>query len=88
MPKVIGYSLTAASKESLIDNLSMKLEKGEIRLMDLPPQTSELLAYQYELTRGRNAKMNAPSGMHDDCVIALALAAWGLARRTEVRIYS
>jgi hypothetical protein len=24
--------------------------------------------------------MNAPEGMHDDCVIALALAAWGLSR--------
>lgn len=82
------FVFTAASKEQLIDNLAIRIEQGGIRLMDIPPQTSELLAYQYELTRGRNAKMNAPSGMHDDCVIALALAAWGLGQRREVRIYS
>ena len=74
------FVFTAASKEQLIDNLAIMIEQGRIRLMDLAPQTSELLAYQYELTRGRNAKMNAPSGMHDDCVIALALAAWSLKR--------
>jgi hypothetical protein len=82
------FTFTAASKESAIDNLAIRIERGEVRLMDIAPQTSELLAYQYELSRGRNAKMNAPSGMHDDCVIALALAAWGLGQRREVRIYS
>jgi hypothetical protein len=82
------FVFTAASKEQLIDNLAIRIEQGGIRLMDLPVQTNELLAYQYEITRGRNAKMNAPAGLHDDCVIALALAAWGLGQRREVRIYS
>jgi phage FluMu gp28-like protein len=78
---VAGYQLTNASKEALIDALAMRLESGSLRLMDVPAQANELLAYQYELTPSRNVRMNAPPGMHDDCVIALALAAHGLSAR-------
>lgn len=82
---VHGYQFSNASKEALIDNLAMRIERGELRLMDVPEQANELLAYQYELTPSRNVRMNAPEGMHDDCVIALALAAWGLSRGRPAR---
>jgi hypothetical protein len=85
--RVHGYQFTNASKEALIDNLAMRVERGAVRLMDVPAQTAELLAYQYELTPSRNVRMNAPHGCHDDCVIALALACWGLQARREIRIY-
>jgi hypothetical protein len=75
--RVEPYTLTNASKKALIDDLAMGLERGRFRLMDVPEQTNELLAYQYELTPSRNLRMGAPEGMHDDCVIALALAAHG-----------
>lgn len=79
------YTLTNASKEALIDGLAIRLEHGGLRLLDNAQQTAELLAYQYELTASRNVRMNAPEGMHDDCVIALALAAWGIQRTEKVR---
>lgn len=82
------FGFTSASKEAAIDNVAIRLEQGRLRLMDLPVQTTELQAYQYEVTPGRNTRMNAPAGMHDDTVIALALACWGLGTRREVRIYS
>lgn len=69
-----GYHLTSQSKEALIDALALAIESGTVRLLDLPVQTVELQAYQYELTPSRNVRMSAPPGMHDDCVIALALA--------------
>lgn len=81
---VSGYHFTNQSKEALIDALALALENGEVRLMDVPEQTAELSAYQYELTPSRNVRMNAPEGMHDDCVIALALANWQLTRHTEL----
>jgi hypothetical protein len=80
MPRVIGYHFSNSSKGALIDNLAMRIEGGKVRLMDLPVQTAELLSYQYELTPSRNVRMNAPEGCNDDCVIALALACWGLAQ--------
>ena len=42
-----------------------------------PVSFDNALAYEYELTPSRNVRMNAPEGMHDDCVISLALATWG-----------
>jgi hypothetical protein len=74
---VLPYQFNNASKERLIDHLAMQIEQGKVRLLDVDDQTNELLAYQYELTPFRNVRMNAPEGMHDDCVISLALAAWG-----------
>jgi hypothetical protein len=78
-----GYHLTNQSKEALIDNLAMRIEQGQTRIMDIETQTNELLAYEYEILPSRNVRMNAPSGMHDDCVIALALAEVKLDRRQE-----
>lgn len=77
------YGLTNASKEALIDNLAVLIEQGKVRLMDEPTQANELKSYAYELTAARNVRMNAPEGMHDDTVIALALACWGLHRRSR-----
>jgi len=73
---VRGYPFTNASKTELIDGLALALERGAIRLMDIPEQEAELRAYEYTLTPARNVTMSAPEGMHDDCVIALALARW------------
>lgn len=74
--RVVPYNFTNATKEALIDNLAMKIERGDVSLMDLPVQTDELLAFEYQLTPSRNVTMSAPEGMHDDTVIALALACW------------
>jgi len=82
---VQGYQFTHASKERLIDALAMGLEHGDLKLMDIPQQTAELLAYQYELTPSRNVRMNAPAGFHDDTVVALALAWWGARRPAAAR---
>lgn len=80
-----GYNLTNQTKEDLINALVIQIEQTSLALLDLPEQTAELQAYQYEITPSRNVRMNAPAGMHDDCVIALALACWGLRDPSGVR---
>ncbi len=76
--KVEGYKFTSGSKEDLIDNLVLLLERGQLRLLDLEIQKNELLSYRYEVTPSGYRKMNAPEGMHDDTVIGLALSVWPL----------
>ena len=39
--------------------------------------------YEYEITTGGNIKYGAPDGRHDDCVVSLALAAWGIRDRMQ-----
>lgn len=71
------------SKAKLVDNLVVAFERQEIAI---PPATvfpeliEELEAFEYSTTPGGAVKANAPRGSHDDCVIALALAAWGARR--------
>lgn len=81
---VEGIHLTNSNKCKMMDNLAMMLEQEQIRLMDIPVQTSELQAYQYEMTAHRNVKMNAPSGMHDDTCVALALAVFQMQKSFSV----
>ena len=76
---VEGYSLTAASKSALIQSLSMMLEQRQIVLPrpELWPEgIDELEAFEYSVTEHDHVRMSAPGGQHDDCVVALALAAW------------
>jgi hypothetical protein len=73
------YPFTAKSKDALIRNLSFMLEQREIVLPrpELWPEgIDELEAFEYSVTDQGNVRTGAPGGMHDDCVIALALAAW------------
>jgi len=83
---VEGFQISVQSKERLIDGLAMAIEQGRLRLMNVPTQTNELQAYQYEVTRTGHVMMNAPSGMHDDTVIGLALATTGIRRTSRLEI--
>ncbi|MCA9319152.1 MAG: terminase family protein [Planctomycetes bacterium] len=74
-----GYTFTNRSKSDLINNLALMIERGEIVLprADLwPVGIDELDAFEYSVTDAGSVRTNAPGGMHDDCVVALALAAW------------
>lgn len=75
---------TNKTKVDEINNLALAFENRALSLMDVPAQTSELLAYQYETTRFGNVRMSAPSGMNDDCVTALARAEWARSATREL----
>jgi hypothetical protein len=46
----------------------------------IPKLINELKLYGYKTTPSENVLYGAPEGYHDDCAIALALAAWQLKR--------
>lgn len=69
---------TNKSKMQVIDTLALALERGDITLLDDVTLTSELEAYESVTLEGGVLKYTSPHGMHDDCVISLALA-WSVA---------
>lgn len=83
------YPFTQRSKAALVDNLTLMFERREIvvpRVELWPEGVDELEAFRFTISDSGNVKSGAPSGYHDDCVVALALAAWGLrTRRTRTR---
>lgn len=71
---VDGYKFTNISKRQLIESLCIAIERQEISFPEIPELINELNIYTFEQTEGGVIKYNAPDGMHDDIVIALALA--------------
>ncbi len=86
-----AYPFTQKSKAALIDNLSLMFEQRLIThpRPDLCPElTDELESFEFSVTDQGNVRTGAPSGYHDDCVIALSLAAWQVRpTRPEVRVW-
>ena len=75
---VVGYKFTSESKRMLIQCLMLSFEQERIKIFDDPVLLAELDAFEYEMLPSGVVRYNAPQGYHDDCVIGLALANWGV----------
>jgi hypothetical protein len=71
---IMPFWTNAKSKMTLIDGLALGFEKEALTILDEGPLVAELESYEATRLEGGILKYSAPSGMHDDCVIALALA--------------
>ena len=77
---VVAFTTTAASKPILIDDLTLAFERRVLRIIPDPVLINELQSYEGQ-RMATGMRYGAPAGMHDDTVIALALAYHGSARR-------
>lgn len=73
-----GFKFTNESKCKLIDQLAIAIEQRQITFPPIEPLIDELMNYEYSITDNGRITYSAPSGKHDDCVISLALAVWGI----------
>lgn len=71
---VVGFTTTASTKPPLIENLALALQRAEWQFQADPVWTGELEAYEVKINdvTGRST-YSAPSGMHDDTIVARAL---------------
>lgn len=70
---VDGFVTTAASKHQIISALELAFDRREIKVLNDPALILELNAFEKHERTGL-PHYGAPAGMHDDTVIALALA--------------
>jgi len=77
---VKGYKFTQESKRKLVENLSLAISQGDICYPDIPELVNELGIYTAKQLPGGGVNYGAPAGYHDDCVMALGLARWGLGK--------
>ncbi len=75
------FKMTAASKAPLIEGLALAIERGELTLLPDPILLTELTAYEMRRLPGGGYRFSSPPGLHDDCVISLALAWHGVRYR-------
>lgn len=67
-----GYKFTSESKQKLMEGLAVAIQSRRVFFPDGPIR-SELEQFEFEYTR-TGVRYSAPEGVHDDCVVALALA--------------
>ncbi len=74
---LVGEHFSAQNKQKLMTRLVTAIQSRELRIPKDGPLRSELEAFEYHYTQ-YGVRYQAPEGLHDDCVMALALAvkAW------------
>lgn len=73
-----GFKFSETSRTNLLNNLAILLEQDKIKIPDDDGLISELEAFTYSLTDRGKIRVGVPEGMHDDRVMSLALAVWGV----------
>lgn len=73
-----GFKFTETSRKQLLDNLAILLEQDKIKIPNDEGLINELESFQYRLSESGKIKVSVPEGMHDDRVMSLALAVWGV----------
>jgi len=72
-----SFKFTEQSRANLLNNLAILLEQGKIKIPNDPILISEMEGMQY--STGETGKLKVVSTTkHDDCVMSLALAVWGI----------
>lgn len=75
---VEGIKFNNTIKNHMVDNLAIAIEQRLITFPDNEVLLHELYEFEYTLTKTGKITYGAPIGKHDDCVISLALAVWGI----------
>lgn len=76
---VAGFETTQARKAQLMEGMALAFDKRSVDWIEDPVWQAELEAYERSISgaTGR-ASYSAPKGVHDDTVMARALALWGV----------
>jgi len=82
---VTAFTTTNASKAMAIDALALAFERGSITIPNHAALLGELQAFEAKSLPSGMTRYAAPEGLHDDCVISLALAWQGLGKWVEHR---
>lgn len=81
--RVKAFTTTNATKAQIIDDLALAFERQTIRILNDALLIGELEAYESERTPSGMVRYSAPEGLHDDTVMALALAYSGIGRTSS-----
>lgn len=81
---VCDFTFTASSRTDILEGLQIGIANRALKLANIREVLDELYSFSFLETAesragalGVRRKMGAPPGMHDDCVMALAMAWYG-----------
>ena len=71
---IVPFTTTSATKQSIIQSLQAAFENAQIKVLNNPVLIGELLSFESKRAPSGSFTYSAPDGMHDDCVMSLAIA--------------
>ena len=71
---IVPFTTTNITKQAIITALQSAFEHGEIKILNDPVLVGELLSFESKRNPSGSFSYSAPEGMHDDCVMSLAIA--------------
>ena len=77
---IIPFVTTSATKQTIIQALQSAFENGEISIYKNDILIGELLSFEAKRNQSGSFAYSAPDGLHDDCVMSLAIAWDGLSK--------
>jgi hypothetical protein len=80
--RVRAFQTTNATKSAIIDALALAFEREDVHMVPDATLLEELEAYESERLPSGMIRYSAPNGMHDDCVMAFAIA-WSMVGRVS-----
>ena len=80
-----GFKFSSTSKQQLVEGLVLAIQQGKTAYPANTPLEDELFSFAFEHTR-TGIRYEAPQGLHDDCVMAYALA-WHKFRTKPAPVY-
>lgn len=72
------FVTTNATKANAVDALALAFEQGALQILDDPTLVAELEAFESSRTSTGLTRYAAPEGLHDDCVMMLAMLWQGM----------
>ena len=81
---IVPFTTTSATKQAIIQSLQSAFENGQILVLDEPVLVGELLSFESKRNASGSFSYSAPAGMHDDCVMSLAIGWSGMQERVQV----
>lgn len=87
---MIGYNFTSEKKQQLMEMLASAIQRDELGIYAGEREwlRHELESFEFELKTTGRVRYSAPSGLHDDGVMALALANWKLRQFAPTEFHS
>jgi hypothetical protein len=76
---VIPFHTSNTTKQAIIQGLAAAFEHGYIKILNDATQVGELQAYEGKRMGNGGFSYGAPAGLHDDTVMAMAIAWHGMA---------
>lgn len=83
--RIMPFTMSNASKHAVVESLAVALERGDVTLLSDPAGIAEMEAFESDRTPGGMVRYGAPSGVHDDIVVARCLA-WSGASRPGFKV--